>query len=117
MKIKYKKGVVSDCGLYYIHNGTNYWYTPDQHDYIVITFHSIMRRFNIYNEFRAYMGSVDHLKGTKGMLAQTEKLLIINPKHHYILNIETTIRQYKEQIIEQQKKINNYRKIFRLLYN
>lgn len=117
MKIKYRKGVVSECGLYYIHNGTKYWYTPSQHDYIVITLHSIMRRFHIYNEFRAYKGSVDHFKGTKGMLATTEKLLIINPNHHYRFNIETTIRQYEESIKEQQIKLNNYSKIFRLLYN
>ena len=51
------------------------------------------------------------------MLAQTEKLLIINPNHHYRRNIEATINQYKENIKEQHKKINNSNKIFRLLYN
>ena len=93
------------------------WRHEPSQDYIVITVHSIMRRFDIYNKFRAYMGSVDHLKGTKGMMEQAKKLLVVNPNHHYRHNIESTIRQYKEQIIEQQKKINNYRKIFRLLYN
>jgi len=117
MKIKYRKGVVSDCGLYLHAKGEKYWYTPSQHDYITITFHTIMRRFNIYNKFRAYMVSVDHFKGTKGMLAQAEKLLVINKKHHYRFNIETTISNYKKNITEQQKNINNYSKIFRLLYN
>ena len=117
MKIKYRKGVVSDCGLYYIRNSTKHWYTPKQHDYIVITWHTIMRRSDIYNKFIAYMAIVDHFKGTKGMLTQTKKLLIINPNHHYRSNIETTITQYEANIIEQQKKINNYSKIFRLLYN
>ena len=117
MKIKYRKGVVSDCGLFSKRNNTKYWYTPSQHDYITITFHTIMRRFNIYNKFRAYIVSVDHLTETKGMLAQAEKLLVINKKHHYRFNIETTISQYEKNIIEQQKKIDNYSKIFRLLCN
>ena len=117
MKIKYRKGVVSDCGLYYIHNGTKYWYTPNQHDYIVITLHSILSRFDVYNKFRAYKGVVDHFKGTKGMMAQAKKLLIINPNHYYRHNIETTITQYEQSIIEQQKKIDGYSKVFRLLYN
>lgn len=117
MKIKYRKGVVSDCGLYYSHNGAKYWYTPSQHDYIVISFHSIMRRFDVYNRFRAYIASVNHLKGLKGMLAQAENLLIINPNHYYRLNIIITIRNYEENIVEQEKKINNYSKIFRVLYS
>jgi hypothetical protein len=57
MKIKYKKGTVSNCKLYYVHNGDKYWYTPRQHDYIEITLHSIIKRFNIYNEFRAYISA------------------------------------------------------------
>ena len=117
MKIKYRKGVVSDCGLFSKRNNTKYWYTPSQHDYIIITFHTIMRRFDIYNKFRAYMESVYHFKGSKGMMAQSRKLLVTNPKHHYRFNIETTISQYEKNIIEQQKKIDNYSKIFRLLYN
>jgi len=117
MKIKYRKGVVSDCGLYYIHKDSKYWYTPNQHDYIVITFHSIMRKFDFYNEFRAYMGSVDHLKNTKGMMEQAKKLLVVNPNHYYRNNIEDTIKNYEKNIKEQHNKINNYSKIFRLFYN
>lgn len=117
MRIKYRKGVVSDCGLYYLHNGAKYWHTPSQHDYIVVTFHSIMSIFDIYNKFRAYKGSVDHFKETKGMMEQAKKLLVVNPEHYYRVNIENTIRQYEENIISQQKKINNYSRIFWLLYN
>jgi len=117
MKIKYRKGIVSDCGLYYHYKNNIMWRHEPSQDYIVITVHSIMRRFDIYNKFRAYMGSVDHFKETKGMLNQAKKLLIINPNHHYRDNIETTIYQYEENIKEQQKEVDNYSKIFKLLYN